>query len=81
MIFKQNAKAFSLYAVVDVRRRHEMIYFNISETTRASNFKFYPNVALDSLYISTGNDIIIYFQSASNHISVFILGHVRVAIS
>ena len=25
-IFKRNAKAFSLNAVVDVRRRHEMIF-------------------------------------------------------
>ena len=38
------------------------------------------NVALDSLYISTGNDIIIYFQSAAKRISVFILGQVLVVI-
>ena len=38
--FKRNANAFWLNAVVDVRhRRHEMIFWNISETTKASNFK------------------------------------------
>ena len=41
MRFKRNAKAFSLNAIVDVRRRlrrrHEM-FFNISETFRASDF-------------------------------------------
>ena len=29
--------AFLLNALVNVRRRHEMIFFNISETTEASN--------------------------------------------
>ena len=42
--------------IVDVRRHlrrpHEMI-FNILETIRASDFKIYHKVALDSLYIST----------------------------
>ena len=32
------------------------------ETTRASNFKIYQNVALDSRYILTGNDVIIYLR-------------------
>ena len=57
-----------------------MIIFNISETTRASNFKMYRNVSLDSLYISTGNDVTIYFRQAANHTNVSVLGHVRVAI-
>ena len=43
--------------------------------------KIYHDVALESLYIPTGNDAIIYFRSSANCINVFILGHVRVAIS
>ena len=65
-IIKQNAKAFSLNAIVDVRHRrrhHEMNFLgNISETIRASNFNIYHKVALDSLYISTGNEVINYFS-------------------
>ena len=39
-IIKQNANAFSLNAIVDFRlRRQEVIFFNISETTQASNIK------------------------------------------
>ena len=39
-VFERNANVFSLNAMVDVRRRrHEMIVFNISETTKPSNFK------------------------------------------
>ena len=57
------------------------IFLNISETTRASIFKIYHNVALDSPNILTGNDVIIYFQPAANSINVFILGHVWVAIA
>ena len=37
-ILKRNASAFSLNAIVDVLRRHEMIFFNVSETFKASNF-------------------------------------------
>ena len=77
-----------LSCIVDVRlrrlRRREMVkgfFFNISETTRTSNFKIYRKVALDSLYILTGNDVISYFRSAANRINVVILGYVRVAIS
>ena len=44
------------------------------------NTKIYHNVALVSLYISTSNDVIIYFQSAAIRIIVFNLGNVRVAI-
>ena len=56
--FQPNANAFSLNAIVDLRLcRHEIIIFNISETIRASAFKIYHKVALDSLYISTGNDV------------------------
>ena len=52
-----------------------MFFFSkISETTRGSNFKIHYNVALDSLYILTGNDVIAYFWWAANCIKVFILG-------
>ena len=44
--------------------------FNISDTITASDFKIYPKVSLDSLYISTGNDILNYFQLAANHTNV-----------
>ena len=50
---KRNANAFSLNAIVDVRRRlrrrHEITFY-VSETTRASNFKIYHHVAMESLY-------------------------------
>ena len=39
------------------------------------------NATLDSLYISTKNDVITYFQSAANQIQVFIFGHAGVTIS
>ena len=55
---------------------------NISETSRASyssKLKLYHNVALDSLYISTGNDVI--SRSVANRTYEFILGNVQVAIS
>ena len=42
----------------------------------AGNFKIYYNIALDSLYISTIDDFIIYSRSAANRINVFIFGHV-----
>ena len=45
------------------------LLFNIPEASRASNFKIYYNAALDSLYISTGNDITVYFRSAVNGIN------------
>ena len=70
-----------LNAMVDVRHCHETIFGNISETTKASNFKIYHNVAHESLYISTGNDITIFFRSAANRTDVSILGHVQVVIS
>ena len=68
---KRNAKAFSLNATVDVRlrRRLEMI-FNISEAIRASDLKIFHKVALDSLHISTGNDVIDYFRSQTNRTNV-----------
>ena len=86
-VLKRSAKAFSLNAIADVRRRrrirrrHEIICWNISETVRASDLKIYHMVAHDSLYIFTGNDVINYFRSAGNCTNVSILGHVRVAIS
>ena len=40
------------------------------------------HVALQSkVYVSIANDVIIYFRQTANRISMFILGHVRVAIS
>ena len=64
-LFKRNAKAFSLNAIVDVRHRrlrcYEQIFLNISETVRACAFKIYRKVAIDNMYISTGNDVINYF--------------------
>ena len=39
---------------------------NILETTRARNFKIYQHIALENLYISTGNDVISYLRSAAN---------------
>ena len=65
---------FSLDAIVDVRRRrHEMTFFNISEFTIVCNFNIHQNVALDSLYILTGNDVTSYFRLAAHRISVSIL--------
>ena len=44
----------------------------------ASNFTIYHNLAHNSLYSPTGNDVTIYFRSAANRTNVFILSHVRV---
>ena len=63
---------------------HQLLDFlvvNISETAIANNYKIYHHIALGSLYISTGNDITVYFRAAVNRINVFILGHIGVAIS
>ena len=49
---------------------------NTSDTTRASNVEIYHSIAFDSLYILTGNDVIIYFRSVANRINALILGHV-----
>ena len=70
-----NLFSFSLNAIVDVRlrplRRHEMIFFsNISETVRDSDFKINDRLDHDSLYISTGNEVINYFRSAANRTNV-----------
>ena len=59
----------------------KFLFLNISETTRANDFTIYHNVAQDSLYISTENDVIIYFRPAANRINVLILGHVLVGIA
>ena len=81
LMFKRNLNPFSLNAIVDIRlRRHEIFFLNISETTRAINFSNHPNVAHDSLYISTANYVKIYFRSAANRTNVSILGHVRVGL-
>ena len=50
-----------------------------SETTEASSFKIERGIALDNIYISTGNDVARHLRSATNRINVFILGHVLVA--
>ena len=42
------------------------LFFLISETTQGSKFKNYYDIALDSVYISTGNDVTRYFRSAAN---------------
>ena len=55
-------------------------FLKILETIRASYFKIYHKVALDSPDILTGNDITRCFRSAENRINVLILGKVRVAI-
>ena len=47
--------------------------------TQMADFDFLT--ALDSRYISTGNDVISYFQSTANRISVSIFGQVRIVIS
>ena len=66
-VIKRSAIAFSLNAIVNVRLRcrHEMTFL-ISETIRGSDLKIYHKVALHSLHISTGNDVIDYFRSAAN---------------
>ena len=67
----ETQKAFSLNVILDVcLRRHEMIFGNILETIRASDFKISHKVALRSLYISTGNDVINYFRSGANRTNV-----------
>ena len=40
---------------------------------KAGTFKIYCHVALDSLYIWTGNDVIIYFQLAANRMVIQVL--------
>ena len=52
-----------------------------SETTSASSSKMQHDIALSSLYISTGNNVTIFFRSAENRINMLIFGHVRDAIS
>jgi len=47
-----------------------MIFLDISEIIRDSDFKIYHHLTLDSLYISTGNDITSYFRSAANRTNV-----------
>ena len=68
-------------AVADFTVTKKQSFWKISETAGASNFKIYLNIALNSLYISTRNDVIISFRWVENRINVFILGYVRVAIS
>ena len=69
--FKRNANVLSFNAIADVRRhfrrRHEIILnMAISETTTgADSFKIYHDVALDGLYISTGNYVTICFKTAA----------------
>ena len=83
IVFKRSANAFSLNANVDVRRRHLeiIIFFNILKSIWACNSKIYHNVAFDSLYILTRNDISSYFPSAANLTNVLFVGYVQVANS
>ena len=68
-VFKRNANAFSLNAIVDVRLRHRHFIRNILEATRASNVEICLSIALDCSYISTGNDVITSFRLAANRIN------------
>ena len=45
---------------------YDFLKISQKQTTRASNFKIFHNVAHDSPYISTGSDVTIYFRSAAN---------------
>ena len=57
----------TMFVVVD--HGGDDLVLNISKTIiRACNFEIYHNVALNSLYILTGNDVTIYFWSAANRI-------------
>ena len=58
-----------------------MADFDFLEATKASSFKVFKGIALNSLYISSGYDVTSYFRSAANCINVFLSGRVRVAIS
>ena len=44
-----------------------------SETANDSRFKIQPGMAIDSLNIFTGNDVIGYFRSVANRTNMFIL--------
>ena len=65
------------------RRLHvrQMADFDFLQNYESWQFQNLTDIALDSLYISTGNDVARYFRSAENRIKVFILGQFRVAIS
>ena len=79
-VFKRNENALSLNAIVDLRR-HEITFWNISQTIRASNLNIRLNVPHDRVDISTGNYVTIFFRSAENRTNVSIFGLVRVVIS
>ena len=76
LIFTRNANAISLNAIVlssmsDATAATsasavvtKSLFWNISETVRASDFQIYPTVAFDSLYISTD------FRLAANRTNV-----------
>ena len=44
---------------------------------KLESFTFYHQVALDGLYIPTGNDLTSYFPSAANSTSVVMFGYFR----
>ena len=50
------------------------MFWKIRETARACNFNIYHNEAHGSLYMSTRNDVTIFFWSTANRINVFIFG-------
>ena len=64
----ETRKRFRL--IVDVRRRHEIIFKNICETIKASDVKIYLKVALDSLNSLSGNDVINCLRSKANRTNV-----------
>ena len=73
--------AHHVHATTAVFTITKLSFWKISENTKASIFKIHHCVALYSFYIWTGNDVIIYFQSAANRINVLIFDHVLVEIS
>ena len=50
-----------------------MMFGNILETIRGCSLKIDHNVAHNSLYISTRNDVAVYFRSAANRTDVLFL--------
>ena len=64
--FRSAANRLDKTAVVADFTVAKRLFGKISETARANNFKIDQNLALDSVYISTGNDAIAYFRSTAN---------------
>ena len=56
----------------------KLSFWKLSQTITASNFKIYYSVALERLYISSGNGVFICFWSAATRIKIFISDHIWV---